>query len=70
MGGKNTEAKYFISSIKIASIFSILRVITDICLASIKITKLGAYLWRVSHCLKKKKKTKKKRNYGLIKLNL
>ena len=55
MGGKNTEAKYFISSIKIAFIFSILRVITDICLASIKITKLGAYLWRVSHCLKKKK---------------
>ena len=66
MGGKNTETKYFISSIKIASMFSILRVTTNICLASIKITKFGTYLWRVSHCLKKTKKKKK----GIIKLNL
>ena len=52
MGGKNAQTKYFLSSSRIASMFRILRVITNICLSLIKIIKFGAYLWKVSHCLK------------------
>ena len=52
MDGKNCKTEYSISSIKIISMFSILRAITNICIAPIRNIKLGVYLLKISHCLK------------------